>query len=216
MTYSKSVPHNLHGSIKQFPYSVTSRILMNLEAQMHQLRCRLERTNDKTKEFKDLDLVTGLPDYSGFVSLFESEINRVKSGESYGGTLVFVDIDNYNNLFDLHGRYVLSLCLKQTADILMDEYFYKGKAAYVGQGEFAVLLPDISKQTLIEQSQNVRGKIDNISFQWQNQHVTVKSSVGLHAYSASDCVKHVFSKFSRRQTKGGSVHKNRFQQKAQY
>ena len=186
--------HTIMRQPAKFIFSgATQRVLMNLEAQVHNMRCRLERLHRKVSHELDIDLVTGLPNRLGFSHGLEAQCQRVREGHSRGGTLVLVDIDNFDDLLDRHGQYVTSLCLKQVADILIDEFLYYGQPAYVGGGEFGVIVSDRMKLDLVHDAECVRSRLDHIFFEWKDQIVRVKSSVGLHAYSASDRVERLFS-----------------------
>jgi len=166
---------------------------MNLEAQVNNMRARLERLHKKIGEDHNMDFVTGLPNHVGFCQLFDEACQNIREGKSQGGTLVLIDLDNFDDLQFRHGKYVASLCLKQVSDQLQNTFLYRGQAAYVGRGEFAVLVPDCPKNHLIEEAQVLRTSLDKIIFRWRGKLIAVKSSIGLHAYSPFDCVERLFS-----------------------
>lgn len=182
------------------------RILLNIEAQTSHIRRKLERLRESVSvpnpNFEGLDPVTGLSDRAGFYHLFDAQCKRIKANESWGGTLVLADIDNYENIRSVHGQYVLSLCLKQVANILLSDLSYESDTAYIGRGEFVVLIPDQHKEAIIDEAQYLRSKLDRISFQWNDRSVNVKSSIGVHSYNASDRMERLLFEHSSASFKG--------------
>ena len=188
--------------------AVLKKALMHMEAQVLHMRRRLQDIQKQVVGRDALDPVSGLLNRDGLFVSLDVQVSRIKAEESQGGTLILADIDNFGDVLEKHGQYVLSLCIRQVADMIMEALFYSGEIAYLGDGEFAVLLPDVSKDQILDDVQLLRSRLDRISFEWDGKKVQVKSSVGLHAYMTSDCLARLLKpyqcKLSRKPQKSGT------------
>lgn len=139
-----------------------------------------------------IDPVTGLVNYDGIQSLLFSEVNRIKNRQTFGGTALLIEVDNYYDLCEKYGKYVTSLCLRQVADSLSNSLLSSSQSTYLGEGEFVTLFPDMPHDTLINYAEALRSKVDRISFKWHGIDIRVKCSVALREYKTAECFQKIF------------------------
>lgn len=140
---------------------------------------------------ENIDPITGLVNCDGIQALVFSETVRLAKRQTFGGTALFIEIDNYYDICEKHGKYAMSLCLKQVADQLSNSLLPSSQSTYLGEGEFLTLFPDMPQDTLIDYAHAVRSNTDRISFKWNNAMIKLKSSVALQEYKTPSC----FDKF---------------------
>jgi len=95
----------------------------------------------REREFARKDMLTGLANRVELMEKLEIEQDRsARSGRPY--SLLFIDIDKFKVLNDIHGHRVGDFALKIVADILKENSRKVDVPARHGGDEFVLLLPD--------------------------------------------------------------------------
>lgn len=100
----------------------------------------------REREYARKDMLTGLANRVELLERLDIEQGRSeRSGMPY--SLLFIDIDQFKALNDIHGHRVGDEALKILADILRDCSRKVDVAARLGGDEFLLLLPDTDEQS---------------------------------------------------------------------
>ncbi len=180
-----------HVDVSTNDVSVLKKSLMHMEAQISHMRRRLLDAQKVAAGRDCLDPVAGVLNRDGIINKIDIQGARIQKGISHGGSFILADIDNYEDINGKHGSYVLSLCVRQSADVIINDLCHSGDIAYIGGGEFIILLPDIQKKKVIQDVQFLRSRLDKIAFDWNGSAIKVKSSVAVHGYASSNYIKSV-------------------------
>jgi diguanylate cyclase (GGDEF)-like protein len=124
---------------------ITPRVqtaVMTLMGEIDKLKRDLENSRKRLRELEDV------ADQDPLVPLlnrraFERELGRAQSYiQRYGGdaTLVYLDLDDFKNVNDLHGHATGDAVLKQVADLLLENTRQSDIVGRIGGDEFAVIL----------------------------------------------------------------------------
>ena len=94
----------------------------------------------KLSESADIDDLTGLYNRHRFNRDFENSINDVKRGNGHG-TLIFIDLDDFNALNDGLGHILADKFLKKTAFSIQQLVKKDAQCYRIGGDQFAVIIP---------------------------------------------------------------------------
>ncbi len=127
-----------------------------------------------------IDGLTGAHVKRYLLEALEKEIVRARRHQRDLAFMMF-DIDHFKKINDYHGHLAGDYVLKELARIVQarirrDEVF----ARYGGE-EFALLLPETSMEGARLLAEGLREKIENSTFQFQNETIKVTVSIGIAA-----------------------------------
>jgi len=105
---------------------------------------------DKIAYFSDHDQLTGLPLMRLVRDRLEMACARARRNGSKAA-LLFIDLDGFKALNDLHGHEAGDTCLKVVADRLTERLRAEDTAARIGGDEFVVVLDEVSGSTSTSQ-----------------------------------------------------------------
>lgn len=91
----------------------------------------------------NFDELTGLPNRQLFKDKLESLIEAARDGE-YSGAMLFLDLDRFKEINDVHGHSVGDVVLIQAAQRIVSEVREEDIVARLGGDEFVVLLPRVA------------------------------------------------------------------------
>lgn len=116
-------------------------ILVSLE-QSHSERLReanrrLEASREKLRQLVDLDPLTGLRNRRGLRQV----LDRLSAA---GGTLVFLDVDNFKRINDRYGHVAGDHCLMAVARVLARSFRTRDALFRWGGDEFLVVAPELT------------------------------------------------------------------------
>lgn len=130
--------------------------LKDLQTSFNLMVRRVNKSNDKIKTQAYTDSVTGLPNREKFQQTLDSVLAD-ESQLKLGGSMVFVDLDNFKEVNDVHGHDVGDLVLQECAAALkrvsMEHHIETADKIGVGApvvcrmggDEFTILLPGLVK-----------------------------------------------------------------------
>ncbi|MFD0738450.1 diguanylate cyclase domain-containing protein [Lysobacter koreensis] len=107
-----------------------------------QLQAALQTTQAKARKYQDAalyDALTGLPNRAHFTARLE-DVCREHQGLPDGFAVLFVDLDGFKAINDLHGHAMGDAVLRATAESLTSSVRGADLVARIGGDEFVVLL----------------------------------------------------------------------------
>lgn len=141
----------------------------------------------KEKQLKDLaykDSMTGLPNYH----TFEIELSRyaeLAQNKQLNGSLALINIDNFKNLNNTHGRLVANEVIKSVASKILDVIGHLGNLFHLEGDEFAIIFPAPTEpkevlKRVIRIHEGLRAPL-----KIQNQEYKVTVSIGIAGIDGS-------------------------------
>lgn len=156
------------------------KIRSQLPILISQFKLLMERTlvYSELQRLSLFDNLTQLPNRRYFISRFEEEFNR---SEKFNLTLSFlmVDIDFFKNYNDTYGHLVGDALLKEVAQILRSNLREIDFLGRFGGEEFAVFLPQTSKEEAIYAAERVRKAIEKEEFSIYDERLRITVSIGV-------------------------------------
>jgi diguanylate cyclase (GGDEF)-like protein len=139
------------------------------------------------------DELTKLCNRRGFFEAFKREIDRTARGQSEGGVLVLIDLDNFKSINDTYGHQAGDAALKLVAEFLRNEVRDMDVAARLGGDEFIAIFPNASKEKAMRRAQMMGLRLNNLSLIWQNTEIHIGASLGLKDYKRGDTVENIIA-----------------------
>ncbi len=144
--------------------------------------------------------LTGLPNRRLLIDRLQHAFAS-SARRGWDGALLFLDLDNFNNINNTLGHEIGDLLLQQTAQRLKDCVRESDTVAHLGSDEFVVILENLSKQPIeaaVIQAKAVAEKILaslNQPYQLSKQEYHSTLSIGVtlfsdYAQSAEELLKH--------------------------
>ncbi len=139
------------------------------------------------------DELTGIRNRRGFYEIFIRELDRCERGQSEGGLMVLIDLDNFKAINDTHGHAAGDACLRLVARTLASEIRLMDTAARLGGDEFVLLLANTTKQEAAGRAQRLGKQLNNLSLAWHGEIIPIHASLGLRSYARGDSAAAIFS-----------------------
>ncbi len=137
---------------------------------------------DKTQALLYRDDLTGLFNSRYLDLAIESEIRRSQRFQT-AFCLLFIDLDNFKPVNDVHGHLSGSMVLKQVADVLREVLREIDSVIRYGGDEFIVLLLGSNATTGLLAAERIRRRIEKTEFRVEDgQAVRVTASIGVAAF----------------------------------
>ena len=171
----------------------TTNALMSL---LNQANTKLEQAEKRLAELEELatkDDLTGLHNRRGFIEAFERELDRAARGQSEGGLVILIDLDNFKAINDTHGHAAGDAALKVFANALNNEIRNMDVASRLGGDEFALLFANADKKKTAARAQALAARLNNVSLIWNGIEIPVRASLGMKVYKAGDSIKRIFA-----------------------
>lgn len=134
---------------------------------------------EKTQALLHTDDLTGLYNYRYLDLCLETEIRRAQRFQT-SFCLLFIDLDNFKPVNDVHGHLAGSQVLKQMADVLRECLREVDTIFRYGGDEFVVLLLETNRDTGTMAAERVRGLIAKHRFTVnKDECVQLTASIGV-------------------------------------
>ncbi|HNQ92475.1 MAG TPA: GGDEF domain-containing protein [Alphaproteobacteria bacterium] len=172
--------------------ALLSQIQSELDQSRRQIRT-LKKQISKLEETATTDMLTGLKNRRGFEQAFDAELDRVRRGNSSGGILLIIDMDNFKGINDTHGHAAGDACLKLVGQVLSLEIRDMDTAARLGGDEFVVLMADTAADAMLSRIQSLIWKLNNLSLIWDGEEVRISASIGMKPYSKNNRAAEIFA-----------------------
>lgn len=147
----------------------------------------LETANTHLKEMAMTDALTGLSNRRHFFEHLQQELcRRQRYPEAI--SLFIIDIDFFKKINDNYGHQTGDLVIAEFATILKSSLRRSDLAARLGGEEFAVLLPDTSKEDALQVAYRIKGELAAYSFKdAQGRIVQATCSIGVYCDDSLPC-----------------------------
>jgi diguanylate cyclase (GGDEF)-like protein len=139
------------------------------------------------------DELTGLRNRRGFYEAFMAELDRCNRGQSSGGLLVLIDLDNFKTINDTHGHPAGDACLRLVARTIADQVRMMDTTARLGGDEFVILLSNTTKEDAAKRAQSLAWQLNNLALAWYGEEIPVRASLGLKSFGSGDCAEKIFN-----------------------
>jgi diguanylate cyclase (GGDEF)-like protein len=158
--------------------SVTETKLNASNKTLNRQHEQLVTLNERLEELSVTDGLTGLYNHRHFWQILNDELSRVNR---YKGelALVLLDIDNFKAVNDEFGHAVGDLLLQSIAKIIRETVRETDIVARYGGEEFTVLLPDTSREGVLNVSEKVRAAVEGMIFRVPDTDITVSVTVSI-------------------------------------
>lgn len=148
-------------------------------------RKRTEETirqfNQKLERRAHYDALTGLPNRVLFRDRLEQEMRHASIG-THGMALLFIDLDRFKEVNDLHGHDAGDLLLTLVAERIAAQLRPGDTVARLGGDEFTVILTETQEVAHIEQTAQSIIDALRLPFQLNVEQVSISGSVGITLY----------------------------------
>jgi len=144
----------------------------------------LDVKDRKVENYEKLSLVdslTGLYNRRKYIQSLKTEIEKSnKLGNELA--LLIIDLDKFKDINDSFGHDVGDHILKVFASSLRDIIKQNGTTARIGGEEFAIILPNLSKEKSIEVSREILKVTRELDFSSIHKELSLRVSIGLAMY----------------------------------
>lgn len=163
----------------------------DLDSAHHQIQLLQARIRE-LERLTTTDTMTGLKNRRGFEEAFEQEMDRVNRGQSKGGVVVLIDLDNFKAVNDTHSHLAGDACLKLVGETLAREIRTMDTAARFGGDEFVLLLGNAIKGDILTRIQKMSARLNQLALDWYGTGINIRSSIGIQGFGKGDTVESVF------------------------
>lgn len=180
---------------KQVAEDVGARALLeNASSMLVSAGTTISRQTDRIRALESLavtDELTGLMNRRGFINALIRELDRVDRGQSLGGLVILIDIDNFTAVNKIYGPAAGDAVLQAVGRALGAETRRMDVAARLEQDEFVLLLADAMREHTLERAQNLIRKLNRLSVLWYGADIPVRASLGIREYQKGDAAQTV-------------------------
>ena len=162
-----------------------------LSSAQHQIQVLQSRVNELDL-LTTTDTLTELKNRRGFEEAFVQEMDRINRGQSKGGVMVLIDMDNFKAINDTYSHLAGDACLKLMSEALVREIRTMDTAARFGGDEFVLLLSNASKDDILTRIQKMSARLNQLSLNWYGTEINIRSSIGIQGFNKDDTAENVF------------------------
>ncbi len=176
--------------------SATIALLKQAEKSLEAAQARLQEQQERISQLEAIattDELTGINNRRGFFTQFYKELDRANRGQSEGGLLIMIDLDNFKAINDTHGHQAGDMALKLVAKTLVADIRIMDTAARLGGDEFVLLLSNTDRIKAAARARDLVGRLNSLSLIWFGAEIPVRASLGLREYAKGDTPERIFS-----------------------
>lgn len=108
--------------------------------------------------------------------------------------LMILDLDHFKKVNDTYGHDVGDEVLRQIANCLQEFTRYHDVVARLGGEEFAVVAPNMSKESLFKLADRIRHAISSLNIKSGNVHLRVTMSIGLAIWDHKETAESLYKR----------------------
>jgi len=157
---------------------VVSTRFYRLRRRQFLARVELERVRDELHVMATVDSLTGILNRRRFLEIAEQELERARR---YGRPLsiIAIDLDHFKDVNDRLGHAAGDDVLASLARVLQDQTRRQDVVGRIGGEEFAVILPEASREEAVELAERVRAHLRSVTVAASGIALTVTASLGV-------------------------------------
>ena len=145
----------------------------------HELERRVQERTEDLHRLTEIDPLTGLLNRRGMTDRFEKEVARqARQGGTMG--LLLLDLDHFKQVNDTYGHAAGDIALCAVANILNSMRRSYDHAGRWGGEEFLVLLPECSKEDLLNIAERIRAAVSILRIETGTRSFSFTVSIGAH------------------------------------
>ncbi|OHB87849.1 MAG: hypothetical protein A3D13_09305 [Planctomycetes bacterium RIFCSPHIGHO2_02_FULL_40_12] len=145
-------------------------------------RCRLrsdvKRAQAKMAEMSIVDELTKLRNRRYFIEVLEGEFERARRYETEMA-LIMMDMDYFKKINDTYGHLAGDMVLSEIGKILKEHVRRSDLACRYGGEEFAVILPNTSRDNIYAAYDRFREMVSKHSFEYGSKQFYITVSIGI-------------------------------------
>jgi len=168
--------------------SMVLTLLKQAQSMVSASKKHIKIQEERIKELEKLlttDCLTSIANRRGFTENFNQELDRIQRGQSIGGLIMMIDLDNFKSINDIYGHAAGDKALKLVAKTLHSYVRPMDTVARQGGDEFSVLLVNTTRHNMLERTQNLIKKLNNLSISIDGTQIPIRASVGLKDFDGT-------------------------------
>ncbi len=158
--------------------------LENAQHEISSQRGRIEHL----ESLATTDELTTLSNRRGFVEAFDRELDRTTRGQTKGGLLLMIDLDNFKLVNDTYGHAAGDAALRLVAETIKGAIRRMDTAARLGGDEFVLLFSNADVMAAVDRAQQLAMRLNALNLRWKGEKIPVRASIGMRAYASGDTV----------------------------
>lgn len=144
-----------------------------------QAHANYQRTAKTLQGVAVVDALTGLPNDRSFADHFEKDLSFV-ARHNHSIALMYVEVDQFNDLFLKIGRKGADSLVQQIAKVLLKNVRKEDTVARVGLARFAVSLPTAAEQGAVKLGERICATVSGFKASLRGESLKISVSIGIH------------------------------------
>lgn len=151
------------------------------------------KLSQELKDQSTKDPLTGLFNRRYFAERCSREITRTQQG-SVTSSLLYLDLDHFKRFNDNFGHDAGDIVLKGFARLMTDHFRGSDVVSRLGGEEFAVLLPNASREIAVERAEELLPKVQMMEIRYGNEILpSITTSIGAIEFpNDGSCLEDIF------------------------
>lgn len=197
-----AIPHELVWTLVDSSNGIARNLLCILAGRIRKDNLLRMTTSDRSLVFEvssNVDALTGLYNRSWMDDAFPRMMMRCELG-NLPLCLMIADIDHFKSLNSTYGRAAGDAILKMVARVMADNMRPQDLLVYLGGDKFAVMLPDIVAEGVLDVAGRLREVVSAHEVQWKGKEtpadhgIRITLSLGVAAMQSGDTLDALFSR----------------------
>ncbi len=131
------------------------------------------------------DDLTGLSNRRGLTDVIARESDRIKRGQSLGGMLIMIDLNDFKSINDELGHDAGDAALRAVSATLLGFIRTTDHAARVGGDEFLLLLTHTTPTQMARRITMLEQYLNGLSIKWNKRTIAISAAIGSIALDGS-------------------------------
>ena len=173
------------------------KIIQEKQDELARVNKELEQANHKLEKLSQTDSLTGISNRAVFDRSIKIEWDRCRR-HFVPLSLIMIDIDFFKAFNDNYGHQSGDECLRKVAKVLSDNARRSSDvASRYGGEEFAVILPDMSREAAIKLAEKMRHDVEKLNIVHEYSATSEHLTISLVVYTATPSDKSSADEFIR-------------------